>query len=290
MWIDPFGTSMTAYSYYHYLNPDNNDSVQKIAKETAKETAGTVVMVPFVVKAQLDCIGGGICEFLSDPKSSVEAILKSVGKFSDKVIERNVQIYINVKESNSPVKTFVSEEIRWGKDLYGPIIIRGVESYCDKVERAEGEDFWEGCKARAEMTVVVTELFYAAKGAITAGKNVLTNSVDEVVDDIVVRKPKAPTEAYNRRKHYGHTPKQSQRKAAEVGPDEVLDHDPPLVKRYYDGDPSINEIPGYLMSEAERKATANDMCRMKVQSLTDSNKQGGQMSNYSKQKKIEYGL
>lgn len=99
-----------------------------------------------------------------------------------------------------------------------------------------------------------------------------------------------PQEPYNRRNHYGNTPKKSDRTALKVKPDEVVDHDPPLVKRYYEGDPKISEKPGYKMTSAERRASANDRTRMAPQKKTDSNKQGGEMSQYSKQKKKEHDL
>lgn len=65
-----------------------------------------------------------------------------------------------------------------------------------------------------------------------------------------------PAEPYNRRDKYGNTPTKSDRQALGAGPDQVVDHDPPLVKRYYEGDPTIGEKPGYQMTQAERKAGA----------------------------------
>ena len=38
---------------------------------------------------------------------------------------------------------------------------------------------------------------------------------------------------------------------------------PPLVQRYYEGDPGIGEKPGYLMTPEERRASANDRSRMR---------------------------
>ncbi len=109
--------------------------------------------------------------------------------------------------------------------------------------------------------------------------------VDEKTDE-----SDGPTEAYNRRKHYGNTPKQSDRRELGAEPDEVVDHDPPLVQRYYEGDLSNDEKPGYQMNESERKESANDRGRMQTQKRKDSNIQGGKMSNYSKKKKEEHGL
>ncbi len=99
-----------------------------------------------------------------------------------------------------------------------------------------------------------------------------------------------PTEAYNRLKHYGRTPTKADRTALGAQPGQVVDHDPPLVQRYYDGDPSVGEKPGYLMTPAERRASANDRSRMRLQPKTESNRQGRQMQEYSKQKKAEHGL
>jgi RHS repeat-associated protein len=103
--------------------------------------------------------------------------------------------------------------------------------------------------------------------------------------------PKAvPTEPYNRAKHYGRTPTQADRNAIGAGKGQVADHDPPLVKRYYDGDPATGEKPGFQMTDAERRASGSDRSRMTPQPHGDSNQQGGQMSTYSRQKKKEFGL
>jgi hypothetical protein len=99
-----------------------------------------------------------------------------------------------------------------------------------------------------------------------------------------------PTEPYNRRKHYGSTPSAADRKAAGVGPDEVLDHDPPLVQRYYEGDPAKGERPGYQMTPEERRDSGSDRSRMTPQPRTESDQQGGQMAAYSRRKKKEFGL
>jgi RHS repeat-associated protein len=131
-------------------------------------------------------------------------------------------------------------------------------------------------------SVIVTAGYgLAAGGARMAGKEVL----EEVTGIPVGGLPSSPTEAYNRLKHYGRTPSKADRKALGAGADEVVDHDPPLVKRYYDGDPSCCEKPGMQMSPAERRASATDRSRMKPQPKTESNRQGAEMSRYSKEKK-----
>jgi len=99
--------------------------------------------------------------------------------------------------------------------------------------------------------------------------------------------PSGPTEPYNRRKHYGNTPTKADRKA--IGGEEV-DHDPPLVQRYYEGDPAKGEPPGYLQTGGERKASASDRDRMRPGTEAEQRRQGGEMSQYSKEKKKEHGL
>ncbi|HEV3315945.1 MAG TPA: RHS repeat-associated core domain-containing protein, partial [Candidatus Angelobacter sp.] len=96
-----------------------------------------------------------------------------------------------------------------------------------------------------------------------------------------------PSEPYNRDRHYGKTPTKADRAA--VG-GESADHDPPLVKRYYQGDPARGEAPGHTQTDAQRRTSANDRTRMQPSTRNDQNKQGGQMSHYSKQKKKEHGL
>jgi RHS repeat-associated protein len=97
-----------------------------------------------------------------------------------------------------------------------------------------------------------------------------------------------PVEPYNRQKHYGRTPTQSDRKAMGAGASEVVDHDPPLVQRYYEGDPAYGEKPGYMQTPSERKASGTDRSRMKLQPKTDSNKQGADAKKYSDEKKKEF--
>ena len=102
--------------------------------------------------------------------------------------------------------------------------------------------------------------------------------------------PLTPVEPYNRRKHYGSTPTKSDRKAVGAEEGEVADHDPPLVKRYYEGDPATGEKPGFQMTKDERRASAKDRERMAPQPRKESDQQGGNMSQYSKKKKKELGL
>ena len=95
-----------------------------------------------------------------------------------------------------------------------------------------------------------------------------------------------PIEPYNRKKHYGNTPTKKDRQVIGGSPD----HDPPLVKRYYEGDPNTGEKPGYQMTPSERRASAQDRSRMKPSTRAEQNSQGGQMSKYSKEMKKKYGF
>lgn len=99
-----------------------------------------------------------------------------------------------------------------------------------------------------------------------------------------------PTEAYDRAMHYGRTPTVADRAAVGAGPGQVADHSPPLVQRYYEGDPATGEKPGWQMTPEERAASASDRTRMSPQPQTDSNSQGGRMSAYSRTMKGKYGL
>jgi hypothetical protein len=95
-----------------------------------------------------------------------------------------------------------------------------------------------------------------------------------------------PTEAYNRKKHYGNTPTAADREAVGGSPD----HDPPLVKRYYEGDPARGEKPGYLQTPEECAASAGDRSRIKPSTVASQRSQGAEMAKYSRQKKKELGL
>ncbi len=103
-------------------------------------------------------------------------------------------------------------------------------------------------------------------------------------------KPSGPTEPYNRQKHYGRTPTAADRKAVGAGKGQVADHDPPLVKRYYEGDPARGEKPGWQMTPEERAASGSDRSRMTPQPKADSDAQGGKMSKYSREMKKKHGL
>ena len=105
---------------------------------------------------------------------------------------------------------------------------------------------------------------------------------------VVTARPSAPPVPYNRRAHYGSTPTRADRSHFGADSRFVVDHNPPLVKRYYEGDPSIGEPPGYLLTPVQRRASANDRSRMQLQLRGESNVQGGHMSTYSKNKKKQY--
>jgi hypothetical protein len=107
---------------------------------------------------------------------------------------------------------------------------------------------------------------------------------------VLALRPRAikPTEAYNRRLHYGNTPTRADRKHFKAKSNQVVDHKTELVKHYYEGAPGSR--PGHTMSSQERKAFANDRARMQLQSNTESQSQGGKASAYSKNQKKKHGL
>jgi RHS repeat-associated protein len=93
----------------------------------------------------------------------------------------------------------------------------------------------------------------------------------------------ATIEPYNRTKHYGKTPTSADREHFGAGDDEVVNHEPPLVKRYHEGDPARGEKPGKYSTPEERKASANDRTRMNLQPEKESQQQGAEMSRYSRE-------
>jgi len=99
----------------------------------------------------------------------------------------------------------------------------------------------------------------------------------------------SPKEAYNRRKHYGNTPKKSDRKALGAQTGEDVDHNTPLVKHYYEGDGKGGK-PGYDMTDQQRKDFANDRSNMSVEPQSVNRSKGGKLSQYSKNQKKKHGL
>jgi RHS repeat-associated protein len=173
-----------------------------------------------------------------------------------------------------------------------PQIVAGARLWADEVRKASEErleiaelvNVFSGCIAASASSLNGHEAFTPAP-SLGRGRPAKARAPD--ADAAPAPKP---SEAYNRKKHYGKTPTQADRRAFGAGPDQVIDHDPPLVKRYYEGDPKVGEKPGYLMTPAERKASASDRSRMRLQPRTDSNKQGREMKDYSMGKKEEHGL
>jgi RHS repeat-associated protein len=99
--------------------------------------------------------------------------------------------------------------------------------------------------------------------------------------------PEGPQEPYDREEHYGKTPTAAD-KAAIGG--ESVDHEPPLVQRYYEGDAKAGEKPGFQQTPQERRASAQDRTRMQPSTNQEQRSQGGQMSKYSKAMKKKFKL
>ncbi len=124
-------------------------------------------------------------------------------------------------------------------------------------------------------------------GSVTLGvvvKEVATSLVKEYVQTQLEESfdPdtwQGPIEPYNREKHYGNTPTRADRREIGGSPD----HDPALVERYYDTDPSTGR-PGYAMSDGERRASARDRSMMQPSTPEAQNAQGGSLSGYSRRR------
>jgi hypothetical protein len=69
-----------------------------------------------------------------------------------------------------------------------------------------------------------------------------------------------------------------------------VDHQPPLVRRYYEGDTARGEPPGFTQTPEQRRASATDRTRMQPSTMDQQRRQGGQTSQYSKKKKKEHGF
>lgn len=165
----------------------------------------------------------------------------------------------------------VSEVVAAGVAMAGTaIVMNGVNNYSKSRGSFSVQD---GTVARPKLVGIKTD----------DGAKSNSDKADEGKKD-------KPTEAYDRRKHYGNTPKKSDRKALDTKPGEVVDHEPKLVKRYYEGDPSTGEKAGHQMTPEERKASANDRTRMKNQDRSDSNSQGGKAKKHSMDQKKKHDL
>ncbi|NDV78467.1 RHS repeat domain-containing protein [Dysgonomonas sp. 511] len=95
-----------------------------------------------------------------------------------------------------------------------------------------------------------------------------------------------PTEPYNRQKHYGNTPTAAQKSSVPAGME--FDHDPMLVKHYYEG--VDGSLPGYNMTNAERRKFAQDINNGKAATPKEQRRQGAKAAAYSKKKKKQCGF
>ena len=89
-----------------------------------------------------------------------------------------------------------------------------------------------------------------------------------------------PRERYDREGHYGVTPTTAQRAA--VPPGMSFDHEPPLVRHYYEG-PGDGRLPGYNLTEQERRDYGKSLESGKPATISEQKAQGGRESAYSKQ-------
>jgi len=123
-----------------------------------------------------------------------------------------------------------------------------------------------------------------------AGKPKLSDTGMASMQKAETKDTKPPPEAYDRQKHYGNTPTRADREKLGIAdnPNMVADHNPPLVKRYYEGDPNFGGKRGWELTDEQRKESAK--LGLKPQPIDESRAQGGKMSAYAKEKKQAHGL
>jgi hypothetical protein len=183
----------------------------------------------------------------------------------------------------------------------GPVLQRAGLSQADQMEAAACRTGMAAVRALERDEKIRTEQFFRtiarmpeaereqARQAFTLQHN--SDSEKSEIDEVFEVKDtrSGPTEPYSRAK-YGKTPTGADRKALGAGADEVANHEPPLVKRFYEGDPAIGEKPGYQMTAEELRASGADRSRMNLQPKTESNQQGAEMSRYSRVQKEAHDL
>ena len=185
-----------------------------------------------------------------------------------------------LQSQRAAAKEFGHAIVQAGRD--GVTKVTGVAD--NNVQRRTAEVATDAATLVVGATKVLTDIAKATDGVAKA------SAKGEIAAEkaLTPEDPIKPAEPYNRKVHYGNTPTQADRRAVGAGSGQVADHEPPLVQRYYEGDPTNGEKPGYQMTDAERKASASDRTRMKAQSRNDSNKQGAEMSKYSRAKRKEH--
>jgi RHS repeat-associated protein len=96
-----------------------------------------------------------------------------------------------------------------------------------------------------------------------------------------------PDEVYSRTGHYGNTPTAAQR--ASVPPGMEFDHNPTLVKHYYEGD-AAGGLPGFNLTQTERLQHARSLSSGSAATPAQQRAQGAAAAAYSKQQKKANGL
>jgi RHS repeat-associated protein len=109
----------------------------------------------------------------------------------------------------------------------------------------------------------------------------------EECDEIAQQLELFPSRAYDRMAQYGRTPTAAQR--ASVPDGQEFDHDPPLVKHYYEG-PGDGSLPGFNLTQAEREAYARSLDVGNAATGAAQRAQGAVMAAYSKFMKQQWGL
>ena len=228
-------------------------------------------------KFSVDQVGGRLGNFLARMKK-IESFIPDVPVPGFELLKQATLLENNANQAfEVGYKAEQSEHSGWY--IGGLVTEKVVESYVLKKVSGKAGRLFEG-KTPAGQQVAATNV--EANNNLNSKANINTPSSPSTSNT-------KPTEAYNRRKHYGSTPTKADRKALGAKVGEVVDHIISLVEHYYEGDGKGGK-PGYDMTPKERRKFANDRSNMQRQSRSDSNKQGGEKSKYSKKKKKEHGL
>ena len=195
----------------------------------------------------------------------------------------NIKKWDTVKNTinrKQPLKKYVNSPVHAGH-AFGQNVVGLVRTGVNKVKAASENMFKKaraGINAGSGFYAKPKALFIAYIYNNSASEQKMINAVTRATEESFKDKPAEP---YNRSKHYGKTPTAADRqwfmvnrKAAvnkainkqkkHSGNSEwVLDHEPPLVTRYYKG--ASGEKPGFKMTDSERKNSGRNRNRMTPQ-------------------------
>jgi RHS repeat-associated protein len=216
-------------------------------------------------RVRLGAFFTGVGKFVEDPIGTVDRNYRAGLDEASTLREHGDEFGAQAKASET------------NTDLLG--LALGAEGFAKGALRVGSELSTKLTKIGAPNAIVIVE---GASGDVAAKS---LNPLPEGVEPYQLKL--FPDEAYNRRVHYGDTPTPEQRASVPAGME--FDHDPVLVRHYYDG-PGDGSLPGFNLTEAERKASAADPNSGKAATPAEQRRQGAEAARYSKEQKRKYGL